>query len=153
MSKFFEVKVKYQKVDENGKDKMISEPYILDAVSFSDAEMRINKEMEPFINGEFSVQAIKVSNISEIIMDDNCDYFYKCKITFIALDEDKGTERRHSTNVLFSADNVVDANNKADIWMKDVVSNYSIDGVDISKIVDYFRYESNEDLLEENEEE
>lgn len=142
MSTFFEVKVKYQKVDENGKDKVISEPYILDTVSFSEAEMRINKELEPYITGEFSVQAIKVSNISEIIVDEDCDSFYKCKITFIALDESKGTERKHSANVLFNAENVADANNKANEWMKDVVSNYTIDSVTSSKIVDYFKYDT-----------
>jgi len=137
MSKFFEVKVKYQSVDQSGKNKTISESYILDAVSHTDAETRINEELEPIISGEFSVKNIKASSFSEIILNEDSKFF-KCKLVFIALDEERGTERKHSTSILVSADNVKGAYEKLDESMKDTVSAYSIDGVVVSPIVDYF---------------
>ena len=67
MSTWFECKVKYDKMMENGMQKKVTEPYMVDALSFTEAEARIIKEMTPFISGDFSVANIKRANISEKI--------------------------------------------------------------------------------------
>ena len=73
MSNWFECKVKYDKMMENGMQKKVSEPYLVDALSFTEAEARIIKEMTPFISGDFSVANIKRANISELFMDETGD--------------------------------------------------------------------------------
>ena len=74
--------------------KKVSEPYLVDAWSFTEAEARIIKEMTPFISGDFSVANIKRANISELFMDETGDKWYKCKVNFITLDEKSGAEKR-----------------------------------------------------------
>ena len=62
MANWFEVKIKYAKISEQGIERMVSEPYLVDAMSFTEAEARICKEMEAFLGGEFQVVNIKRAN-------------------------------------------------------------------------------------------
>lgn len=78
---WFTTKVRYEKTRENGSLKAISEPYLVDALSFTEAEARITNEMMPYTSGAFSVSAVKRSNISEIFWDENGDHFYKARST------------------------------------------------------------------------
>lgn len=82
MSTWFECKVKYDKMMENGMQKKVTEPYMVDALSFTEAEARIIKEMTPFISGDFSVANIKRANISELFFDETGDKWFKCKSQF-----------------------------------------------------------------------
>lgn len=91
---WFTTKVRYEKTRENGSLKTITEPYLVDALSFTEAEARITNEMMPYTSGAFSVSAVKRSNISEIFWDENGDHFYKAKINLITLDENTGAERK-----------------------------------------------------------
>lgn len=135
----FECKVKYQKIDENGKERNVTEPYILDATSCSDAEAVIYQEMEKFITGEFNVQQVKESRINEILMDSAGSIIYKAKVSFIALDEENGIEKRSNSNILVYADNVGEAYNSiVGIIEADSVSDFEVIGVTDSKFMDYF---------------
>ncbi|MGE5447957.1 MAG: DUF4494 family protein, partial [Bacteroidales bacterium] len=80
MQTWFEVKVKYVKVDDDGREKKVSEVYLLDAVTFTDAETRIIKQLETMVRGEFIVDNIKKSNIVEIFPNENGEWWYKAKI-------------------------------------------------------------------------
>ena len=91
---WFTTKVRYEKTRENGSLKTITEPYLVDALSFTEAEARITNEMMPYTSGAFSVSAVKRSNISEIFWDEDGDHFYKAKINLITLDENTGAERK-----------------------------------------------------------
>lgn len=93
---WFTTKVRYEKTRENGSLKTITEPYLVDALSFTEAEARITNEMMPYTSGAFSVSAVKRSNISEIFWDEDGDHFYKAKINLITLDENTGAERKKS---------------------------------------------------------
>ena len=64
MQTWFEVKVKYVKVDQDGRERKVSEVYLIDAVSFTDAEARTIEQMQQIIRGEFHIDNIKKSNIS-----------------------------------------------------------------------------------------
>lgn len=66
MHTWFECKIRYEKTMDNGMNKKVTEPYLVDALSFTEAEARIIEEMTPFISGEFTVSDIKRANYSEL---------------------------------------------------------------------------------------
>lgn len=148
MSTWFECKVRYQKIDEGGKEKTANEPYLIDAVSFTDAEARINKEMEPYISGEFSVTNIKIANYSEIIPDDAGDRWFKCKVSFITIDEEKGKERKVNSYMLVQANHVKEAYENVVESMSGMTSDYSIPSITESPIMDVIPYSAVEEVPE-----
>ena len=116
MHTWFECKIRYEKVMENGMQKKVTEPYLVDALSFTEAEARIIEEMTPFISGEFTVSDIKRANYSELFPSDeeSADRWFKCKLIFITLDEKSGAEKKTSTQVLVQAADLRDAVKKLD---------------------------------------
>ena len=94
MNNWFECKVKYEKTLETGTQKKVTEAYLVDAMTFTDAEARIIEEMTPFISGEFEVTAVKKARISELFQDPDGDKWYRCKVMFITLDEKSGLEKK-----------------------------------------------------------
>ena len=89
MANWFECKVRYDKLQENGAAKKVTEPYLVDALSFTEAEARITEEQKPFISGEFEVSAVKRCKIAEIVLqeDEEADKWYLVKVGFITVDE------------------------------------------------------------------
>ena len=73
MANWFECKVRYDKMLETGQQKKVNEPYLVDALSFTEAEARIIEEITPFISGDFTVSAVKRTRISEIFYDETGD--------------------------------------------------------------------------------
>lgn len=120
MHNWFECKIKYDKTLENGLTKPVTEPYLVDALSFTEAEARIIEEMTPYLSGEFTVSDIKRAKYSELFFaeDTSADRWFKCKLTFITLDEKSGAEKKTSTNVLVQASDLRDAVKKLDEGMK-----------------------------------
>ena len=104
MHTWFECKIRYEKVMENGMQKKVTEPYLVDALSFTEAEARIIEEMTPFISGEFVVSDIKRANYSELFPsnDEQDDRWFKCKLVFITLDEKSGAKK--CTCLLYTSD-------------------------------------------------
>lgn len=139
MSNWFECKVKYQKVDENGKQKGVAENYMVDAVSFTDAEARITKELEQYAGlGEFVVASIKTANYTEIIPNESGDRWFKCKAVFISYDEKSGKERRSSSNMLVQATDVKDAYEMLSKALSTSVADFTIPAINESSIMDIF---------------
>jgi len=127
---------------ENGMAKKVTEPYLVDALSFTEAEKRIIEEMSYFISGEFTVSDIKRANYSELFFSDeeSADRWFKCKVIFITLDERTGAERRTSTNMLVQAANLRDAVKKLDEGMKGTMADYQIGSVAETAIMDVYPY-------------
>ena len=96
MHTWFECKIRYEKVMENGMEKKVTETYLVDALSFTEAEARIIEEMTPFISGEFTITDIKRANYSELYPSDkeSADRWFKCKVLFITLDEKPESKRK-----------------------------------------------------------
>jgi hypothetical protein len=140
MSTWFECKAKYQKTDQNGKEKMVTEPYLVDAVSFTDAEKRINEMLSPYITGEFKVTNIKIANFSELIPNEACDRWFKCKVTFIGYNEEKNTETKTNTYMLVQASTVKQAFEFTENALKGTVSDYQIPSIQESPLKDVFPY-------------
>ena len=94
MANWFECKVAYRKIMENGIEKKVNDTFLVDALSFTEAESRIIEEITPFISGEFSVSAVKRTKIAEIFWDDSADKWYLAKVAFITIDEKTAQEKK-----------------------------------------------------------
>lgn len=142
MHTWFECKIRYEKTMENGMNKKVTEPYLVDALSFTEAEARIIEEMTPFISGEFTVSDIKRANYSELFFceEEAADRWFKCKLTFITLDEKSGAEKKTSTNVLVQAADLRDAVKKLDEGMKGSMADYIISSMAETAIMDVYTY-------------
>lgn len=142
MHTWFEVKIRYEKMMDNGMNKKVTEPYLFDALSFTESEGKCIQEMTPFITGEFTVSDIKRANYSEIFFseEDAADRWFKCKLMFITLDEKSGAEKKTSTNVLVQAADLRDAVKKLDEGMKGTMADYQIASVAETAIMDVYPY-------------
>ena len=148
---WFECKIRYEKTLENGMNKKVTEPYLVDALSFTEAESRIIEEMTPFISGEFTVSDIKRANYSELFSSDEeaADRWFKCKLYFITLDEKSGAEKKTATQVLVQAADLRDAVKKLDKGMEGTMADYSIASVTETAIMDVYPYKAEPDVKPE----
>lgn len=140
MNNWFECTAKYVKMDENGREKRVAETYLLDAVSFGEAETRMYKELETMVSGEFSVSKIQKSNISEIIPSNIGDRWFKGKVSFIIVDEETGKEKRTVQNVLVFAETVEQADKNIKEAWDGIMAPFEITAIIESKILDVFPY-------------
>ncbi len=148
---WFECKVKYVKIDENGKEKKVTEPYLVDAVSFTEAEARIHTELEKMIHSDFIVTNISKSNISELFPNENGDRWFKAKTTFVTVDEESGKEKKSNNYMLVEANNVKDAYEYLTEGLSDMIVPFEIPSVTESPIMDvfpFFKDEVNEEIPE-----
>ena len=136
MHTWFECKIRYEKTMENGMNKKVTEPYLVDALSFTEAEARIIEEMTPFITGEFIVSDIKRANYSELFPSEEeaADRWFKCKL-----------EKKTSTQVLVQAADLRDAVKKLDEGMKGTMADYQIASVAETAIMDVYPYHAGPD--------
>lgn len=142
---WYECKVKYRKTDESGVQKVVTEPYLVDAISYTEAEKRINEEMAAYVSEEFKITNIKVANFSEIHPFENCDRWFKSKIALVAYDEESGKERKTNMYVLLQANDVKEAYDNTIHVMKNTMGDYTIPMISESPIVDVFPYFSGEE--------
>lgn len=140
MYNWFECKVKYDKVADNGFVKSVIEPYLVDAISFTEAEERIVEEMKPFVSGEFSVAGIRRKKITEIFLTENGDCYYNVRLGFITLNEKSGSEKRTTTNILVQASTVKEAVKIVEMEMKKTMVDYVIMAVSETAIIDVFPF-------------
>ena len=146
MHTWFLCKIRYEKVMENGMQKKVTEPYLVDALSFTEAEARIIEEITPFISGEFTVTDISRAHYSEIFTseEDSADKWFAGRLDFITLDEKSDKEKRTYTNVLIQAADIHDAMKKLDEGMKGTMADYSSILLKETAIVDVYPYHSEE---------
>lgn len=141
MHNYFLTKVKFEKTAEDGSIKKSSEVNLVDALSFSECEARIIEEMQPFISGEFVVDAIKREKINEIFWNENGDKWFKAKVFFITLDEEKGVEKEAGTVMYVQANDINDAENQLQLGIKGTMADYRIGKIEETKVQDVFKYE------------
>lgn len=143
MNEWFECKIKYEKTMDNGQMKKVTEPYLVDAINFTEAEKRIIEEMTPFMTGEFQVADIKRARYAELFetLGDEADRWFKCKLTFVTLDEKSGAEKKTSQNVLVQASDLRGAIKRLDEGMKGSMMDYVISSVAETPIMDVYHYQ------------
>lgn len=140
----YECGVRYERTMENGMTKKVTELYLVDALSFAEAEGRITNEMEPYISGEFDVVTIKRTNISEIVEGLSTAYkWFKAKLMYITIDEKTGKEKKQAVHFIVRASDINNAHICVVEHMKGSVMDYEIATLDETKIMDLFRYKVN----------
>lgn len=142
MAQWIEVKVRYEKMTESGKTVKVTDPYLVDALTCTEAEARIIEEVTPFISGEYNVLNVGKTKISEIFWNETGDRFYKVKVNFITLDEKTAVEKRSASYILVQASTFADALANFNKGMKGTMSDYEIESIAETKIVDVYRYQA-----------
>lgn len=142
MYEWFECKIEYKKTMENGAEKKVTEPYLVDAINFTEAERRIIEEVQPFMMGEFQVKDIKRVKFAELFetQEESADKWFKAKLIFITLDEKSGAEKKSSQQVLVQAADLRSAVTRLDEGMKGSMMDYTIASVMETALMDVFHY-------------
>lgn len=150
MQTWFESKAKYMKVSESGRETMVTENFLLDAVSFTDAESRMIRQMQQMVKGgEFSVVDIKKSKIAEIFPFDEGEWWFKVTINLVTIDEEAGKEKKLRTYYLIMADDIKQALDRLDESLSYLVIPYVVTSIAVSTIVDVFPYDPSEAQIPE----
>ena len=141
---WFETKVRYDKMMEDGQQKKVIESYVVDALSFGEAEERITEEMSAYISGEFDVKAITPASYGEIFFSENAndDRWYKTKLQFITIDEKTEKEKRSSVYYLVQAANLNGAVKNIDEVMGGTMIDYVIASINETTIMDVFEHKA-----------
>ena len=138
MANWFECKVRYDKMLETGQQKKVNEPYLVDALSFTEAEARIIEEISPFISGEFSVSAVKRTRIAEIFFDETGDRWYNVKYNIITIDGKTAVEKKTSVLTLVQASEFQKAVDNFMENMKGTMADFEIASVTETPIMDVY---------------
>ncbi len=150
MNSWFTVKVKYTRQLENGTFKRVSEPYLLAAMSFTDAEARIYEELGSRIRGEFNVVGISRTELHDIFVYDDADVWYKCKITYDKVDEDGEKSKKITQQFLVSAHSVKDAFDRIQESMAAYMVDFEIPSITVSPIVEIFPFNDESEAATES---
>lgn len=142
---WYECKVKYRKTHETGEQKVTTDTYLLDAVSYTEAEARITEEMKAYTSEEFRITNIKVANFAEVHPFENSDRWFKSKVSLIALDEESGKEKKTNLYMLVQANDVKEAFENTTQVMENTMGDYSIPSITESPVLDVFPYFSDEE--------
>lgn len=143
MNNYYEVKVRLERTMENGMTKKVKEPYLFDALSFSEAEVRAIEELAPFTSGELEVTDIKRAAYEELFPSDkgNADKWYAVRINFFTLDERTGNEKKTKSEYLVQASDIYTAKDNFIEAMKQTMSDYEIVAIKETPIMDVFTYQ------------
>ncbi len=148
MKIWYSCKVKYGKQNDEGIMKQVTEPFLVDAMSYTEAESRIYSAMEINISGEFSVHSITKTNISEVINYDDSDYWYKSKVTYSTVDGDSEKEVKINTYFLVSAENVKQAFERVENNLSSMLVPFEIPSIALTNIIEVYPYAEEEDNQE-----
>jgi len=140
MNNWFECKVSYEKMIEGGMPSRVNELYLVDALSFTEAEARIIEEIRPYISGDFTVAGIKRARLSELFFNPAGDRYYKIKVYFITLDEKSGAEKKTAVQMLAQASTVREAIDILEEGMKGTMADYVIASVTETLLIDVFPF-------------
>lgn len=140
MYNWFECKLRYDKMLDTGIQKTVTEPYLVDALSFTEAEARIIEEIKPYISGEFTISDIKRAKFSDTFFNETGDRYFRAKLYYITLDEKSGSEKKTAVNMLIQATILKEAVEIIETEMKKTMIDYSIASVTETALMDVFPY-------------
>jgi hypothetical protein len=141
-SDWFETKIKYDKTQEDGSMKTVAEQYVVDALSFTEAEGTLIEEMSAYISGDFKIAGIKPAPYHEIFFSDDpkADKWYKAKLSFITFDEKSEKEKRSTVNYLIQAASFPGAVKSIEEVMGGTMIDYVITSVTETQFMDVFQH-------------
>ena len=152
-SDWYETKIRYEKTMEDGMQKKITEQYVVDALSFTEAENSIIEEMSSYISGEFKITDIKHAAYHEIFFSDNMndDKWHKTKLQFITIDEKSEKEKKTAVNYLVQASSLPMAVKHIDEVMGSTQIDYVIASVAETMIMDVYEHNSAKKTVARND--
>ena len=152
---WYATKVRYQKTMEDGSEKVVTEQYLVDALSFTEAESAIIEEMAVYVSGELKVSNLGKANFKEIFFSDvdDDDKWFKAKLQFITIDEKTEREKRSNVLYLVQAKSLARALRYIDEVMGKTMIDYDVVGLNETKLVDVFEHHAPSDKKEENNDE
>ena len=141
-SDWFEVVVRYSKTQEDGIQKMVTEKYVVDALTFTEAEARITEEMKPYVTGELYIKAIARATYHEVFFSDQVKdgKWYKAKLCFVTLDEKSGKEKRPTVVYLVQASSLDGANKNVEDIMFGTMIDYESVAITETPFMDVFEH-------------
>ena len=147
MNYWFECKVSYERQADSMGMKKVSESYLVDALSFTEAEKRIIKEIRPFVSvGELEVVNIRRARIAELFLNEDAedDRYFRAKVNFITVDEKSGSEKKTSATMIVKSDSLPNAVTELKAQLDSQMASYEIAAVTDTQILDVFQYEAPE---------
>lgn len=141
MNSWYTIKVKFIKEYTDGTLKRITEPYLVNSMSFTEAEARIYKEVGETIRGEFLVTSIAKTQYEDIFEYPDSETWYKAKVSYVTEDADTGKEKRFNNNYLVSAKNIKEAYERIEESLKGLMVSYEIPTISVTQIVEIFPYD------------
>lgn len=141
MRTFYECTVRYARENEQGLLKNVSEKYLVDAVSHTEAEATVYDKLGSIIRGDFQIKRLVPSNIADIFLYDDTDTFFKCKVSYIVADADSGKEKKVNQNMLVTAGNVKQAYDRIHESLNNMLISFTVPSIAESPIVEVFLYE------------
>lgn len=140
MQTWFEVKAKYVKIDDEGRERKVSETYLVDGVSCTDAEARLTLELQTMVRGEFTIGKVVTSNIVEIFPHEDGEWWWKAKISIVTIDEHAGKEKKLNNYFLVAANDAKQALQRLEEGLSYILVPYQVTSISISPIMDVFPY-------------
>lgn len=139
-STWFETKVRYDKTMEDGREKKVTEVFVVDALSFTEAEAKITEELSAYTSGETFIKAITRAPYSEVLFSDDSkdDKWYRVKLAFITLDERTEKEKRTLVTYLFQATNIDKARSYIKEFMSNSMTDYDVASISETQVLDIF---------------
>lgn len=139
-STWFETKVRYDKTMDDGREKKVIEVFVVDALSFTEAETKITEELSAYTSGETFIKAITRAPYSEVLFSDdgNDDKWYRVKLTFITLGERTDKEKKTLTTFLFQAANIDKARSYIKEFMSNSMVDYDVASISETQVLDIF---------------
>ena len=137
---WYETTVRYERQTEDGGQKKVSEVYVVDALSFAEAEQRITEEMEPYCSGKFDVKKIAIAPYTEVFFseDEEDDKFFRATVALIMLDERTGKGKENNVTYLVQANNIETARRYVVDAFLNTQIDYEINRLVETKILDVF---------------
>lgn len=150
MNNWFECRVRYEKLDAaTGKTKKVTEPYLVDAITFAEAEERLYRNLEVLISGEFTVKAVAKAQVADIFEYPVGEFWWKCRVAYEDIDKESGRQKSTTATMYVTADHAKEAYERIHESLKSMVVPFEIRSVVQSPLVDIFPYNPNEHAHEQ----
>ena len=148
---WFVCKAKYQKEDDEGRLKNMTEAYLLDAVSYTEAEAIMYEKLSERVRGEFTITSLTKSRITDVFLYEDADFWHKVKITYFVTDADSGVEKKVTNTMMVTAHDVKDAYDRIHQSLNNMLVSFRVPEIVESPIVEVFPHEKLGELGEEEE--
>lgn len=150
MKIWYSCKVKHNKEVEDGLVKQVTTSFLLDAVSYTEAESRMYELCERDVSGEFAITQITKTNIAEVIQEDGMDLWFKSKVVYATVDGDSEKEVKINTYLLVSAETVKDAYDRIEQHLHAMLVPYDIPSITLTNIAEVYPYSADEETIPSN---